>query len=67
MTLASPSPTLGNIIGGFKSGVSRRCGFAIWQRSFHDHIIRNTQDHIRITEYIKNNPSTWENDCFYEN
>ena len=40
---ASPSPTLGNIVGGFKSGVSRRCDFPIWQRSYHDHIIRARQ------------------------
>ena len=39
----------------------------IWQRSFHDHIIRNEKDFQRIWEYIENNPYNWENDCFYCN
>ena len=62
---ASPSPTLGTVIGGYKSGVSRLCGFPVWQRSFHDHIIRNEDEHNKIAIYIKNNPNTWKDDCFY--
>jgi len=62
---ASPSPTLGNIVGGVKSGVSRLCGFSPWQRFFHDHIIRNEQEYVRIVEYIKNNPETWDTDCHF--
>jgi REP element-mobilizing transposase RayT len=38
----------------------------IWQRSYHDHIIRGETDYIKIWEYIENNPRTWENDCFYD-
>lgn len=37
----------------------------IWQRSFHDHVIRVAKDHLRIWEYIENNPLKWELDCFY--
>ena len=37
----------------------------VWQRSFHDHIIRDEQDYILIWEYIDNNPVKWEEDCFY--
>ena len=62
---ASPSPTLGNVIGGYKSGVSRLCGFPVWQRSFHDHIIRNEDEYNKIAAYIENNPITWKDDCFY--
>jgi len=62
---ASPSPTLGNVIGGYKSGVSRLCGFPVWQRSYHDHIIRDIDEHFKIAEYIKNNPATWLRDCFH--
>jgi len=63
---ASPSPTLGNIVGGFKSGVSKRIGFSPWQRSFHDHIIRSQEDYAKIWQYIDENPIRWEEDCFYD-
>jgi len=33
-----------------------------WQRSFHDHIIRNEKSLQKISEYIINNPVTWEKD-----
>jgi putative transposase len=36
-----------------------------WQDSFYDHIIRNDQDYENIYNYIRNNPSQWENDRFY--
>jgi len=62
---ASPSPTVGAIIGGLKSGVSRVVGFSPWQRSFHDHIIRNDEEYNRIAVYIQNNPALWQDDCFY--
>ena len=37
----------------------------VWQRSFHDHVIRGEQDYLKIWEYIENNPKQWELDCFY--
>ena len=37
----------------------------IWQRSFHDHIIRNEDDYKKIRQYIDNNPLKWKLDCFY--
>ena len=36
-----------------------------WQPRFHDHIIRNGESFIRISEYIANNPSKWREDTFY--
>ena len=63
---ASGAPTIGNVIRGFKSGVSRKCGFSIWQRNYHDHIIRNEKAYTNIYEYIINNPAKWKDDCFYE-
>ena len=33
-----------------------------WQRSFHDHIIRDQRSLNNIRQYIKNNPSKWEFD-----
>jgi putative transposase len=60
---------LSHIIGRFKSKsvyLSKQneddpTGFQ-WQKSFHDHIIRNEQDIIKIKEYIANNPLQWSLD-----
>lgn len=35
----------------------------IWQASFHDHIVRNEEDLLRVREYIQNNPLKWDLDC----
>ena len=37
----------------------------LWQKSFHDHIIRGDDDYKKIWEYIETNPSKWEIDCLY--
>lgn len=38
----------------------------IWQRNYHEHIIRNEQSYQVIAEYIVNNPPKWEDDKFYK-
>ena len=37
----------------------------MWQRSYHDHIIRSEKDYQRIWEYIDTNVLRCEKDCFY--
>ena len=37
----------------------------IWQRSFHDHVIRNRDDYNEIYNYICQNPMRWRSDLFY--
>ena len=37
----------------------------IWQRSYHDHVIRDAAEYERIWTYIDNNPARWQEDCFY--
>jgi putative transposase len=34
----------------------------LWQRSYHDHIIRGVSSGNMIREYILNNPSRWAED-----
>jgi len=34
----------------------------LWQRNYHDRIIRNEQELNRIREYIRDNPTDWESD-----
>jgi REP element-mobilizing transposase RayT len=53
------------IIGQMKRFVSMQYGVPIWQKSFHDHIIRNQYDHWRIRNYINDNPMVWVNDCYF--
>jgi len=65
------NPDVPLIIGQFKRGVTKeiRSIFAemeVWQRSFHDHVIRNQAGYEKIWEYIENNPLMWEKDCFYD-
>jgi REP-associated tyrosine transposase len=38
----------------------------LWQRSFHDHIIRDEISLNKLREYILYNPALWEKDKFYE-
>ena len=57
--------TLSEVIRQLKSYSTKQIGVSIWQRSFHDHIIRNDEDYGRIWLYIDNNPLNWEKDCFY--
>ncbi|MBE6530927.1 MAG: transposase [Ruminococcaceae bacterium] len=37
----------------------------VWQRGFHDHIIRDKDDYEKISKYIYENPTKWQYDCFY--
>ena len=67
---ASPCPTLSDIICSFKSITTHKCHFInsnikIWQTSFHDHIIRDDNDYLKIWNYIDTNPQKWNDDCFY--
>ncbi len=60
----SPKPgSLSAIIRSYKSAVTRhanRLGFPFaWQPRFHDHIIRNENEYLRIHHYILNNPKNW--------
>ena len=61
------SPTVGEIVKGIKSLSTKHTGADLFQRSFHDHIIRNDEDYSKIWEYIDTNPLKWELDKYYLN
>ena len=42
-----------------------RAGIPLWQKSFHDHVIRGEADYRRIWSYIDANPRKWREDCYY--
>ena len=56
---------LQTVIRNMKAYITKKIGFSPWQKSFHDHIIRNEKDYLRIAEYIESNPEIWEKDCFH--
>ena len=70
---ASPAPTLGQVVGAFKSIVavewlkwlkvhdSLRSG-RVWQRNYYEHVVRNEDELHRIREYIVMNPVKWHLD-----
>ena len=70
---ARVAPTLGQIIGKFKSKCSTEYLkyiyennindiAQIWQRNYYEHIIRSKESLEEIRKYIVNNPFTWESD-----
>ena len=60
------APTVSTILPQTKGRASRRAGFSLWQKSFHDHVIRERADYEEIWQYIHNNPLKWKLDCYYE-
>ncbi len=59
------APTISTVVQQIKGYVTKQIGIPIWQKLFHDHVIRNEQDYREIWEYIENNPAKWEEDCFF--
>nr|MBS0037069.1 hypothetical protein [Saprospiraceae bacterium] len=70
--------SISSFVGGFKSAVNSKINDYIdahqlkipkynrknhfFQNNYHDHIIRNQEEYIRIKYYIINNPGNWEGD-----
>jgi len=62
--------TLGEIIRSYKARVTRQIRLAgstygVWQRNYHERIIRNEPELNAIRQYIRNNPAKWELDDFH--
>ena len=45
-----------------KGTVTKQAGFPVWQKGFHDHVVRDSADYREIWEYIENNPVQWAKD-----
>ena len=63
--------SLSSVINHFKGTVTRWCNkhecYFQWQRSFHDHIIRNDHALKKIRKYIHFNVEKWEDDLEHPN
>lgn len=60
------APTISRVVQQFKGIVTKQIGYSIWQKLFHDHVIRGEADYRKIWEYIDTNPVRWQEDCFFE-
>jgi putative transposase len=64
--------SVSELVGAYKTTSSKQIHLAgntnfSWQRSFHDHIIRNDISYQRISNYIDTNAERWDADTFFEN
>ena len=68
----SPSQTIGAIVPGYKSAVTKQIKLldntidTVWQRNYYEHIIHDARAYQNISNYIINNPLKWPADKFYE-
>lgn len=65
------SGSLGAIVGAYKSAVTKRIkerrgvpSQIIWQRNYHEHIIRNETKLHKLREYVQYNPMGWVADRY---
>ena len=63
--ISAPTTTLPTIIGQMKRAVTKRAGLPIWQKGYHDHVVRSDADYLRIWSYIDTNPAKWREDCYF--
>jgi len=63
--------SISSFIGIFKTVVTKQInelrntkGERIWQRNYHDHIVRNYRSFENIANYIEQNPQRWYEDRF---
>ena len=57
--------SISRIIKQLKMNVSKKTGYSIWQKSFHEHVIRNEKEYLIIKQYIKNNIINWKQDKYF--
>jgi len=56
-------------VGNFKSVTTRRInrmrktpGVRVWQRNYHDRVIRNERELKAVRRYVHQNPARWADD-----
>jgi putative transposase len=64
---------LGTVIGSLKAATANRInklrgtqGAPVWQRNYHEHIVRNERELSAIRDYIAHNPENWVLDPEYQ-
>ena len=62
---SAPTQPIPSRMRSFKTLVTKELGRSIFQRSYHDHVIRGEQDYRDVWEYIDQNPARWREDELY--
>lgn len=58
--------TTNNYIQQVKNHDWQRFDGKLWQRNYHEHIIRNEPVYLKISEYIQTNPQKWSDDIYFQ-
>ena len=64
-TLSPTNAIIPHFVSTLKRFCKRDVGTKFFQRSYHDHVIRDEADYLKIWQYIDNDPARWQEDCFY--
>ena len=59
------APAVSSVIGQMKRWASIQAKTTLWQKSFHEHVIRGEKDYRGIWEYIETNPAKWAEDRYF--
>lgn len=67
--LRRPPRSLGSLVAGFKAAATKRInivrgwpGAPVWQRGYHDRVVRDDAELDRFRWYINQNPTDWARD-----
>ena len=66
----TPAPTGANaaipaFVSTLKRLIGRDWGAPLFQRGYHDHIVRTEPDFLRLWTYLDDNPAKWADDTYY--
>jgi REP element-mobilizing transposase RayT len=64
-TRSRANDTIPAFVSTLKRYIHKECGFKLFQRAYHDYVVRNKSVYRRICEYIAKNPEEWQKDCYY--
>lgn len=57
--------TIPAFVSALKRMTNKTCGVQLWQRGYHDHIIREDAEFLRIWTYVDTNPAKWAEDEYF--
>ena len=65
MRASAPTASIPGVMRAFKGLVTKELDENIFQRSYHDHVIRDEADYLLHWNYIDTNPARWEKDEYF--